>query len=144
MTTPTASLTIGDLVFSGVDDTNPFALYAMNEPGLQARLTYASDSPYIEGSLATAGAWQQALLNVTVGVGASSETELESRKQQIRAAVAQFRYVVVTEVNGLRRSWTADMGSMSPVDDSLDVNDLAEFAAAYNLTIPVLPIPEVL
>lgn len=148
MTNPTASLTFvlttGDLVFSGVEDGNPLALYAMNEPAMQPRITYADDSAHVEGSLSTQAVWQQSILNATVGLSAASQTALATLRAQLRAAVGQFRYVVVTEANGERLAWTADMGSMVPTEDSLDINDLAEFAASYNLSIPVRPTAEVI
>ena len=146
--TATASLTFvlsgGDLVFSGVDDSTPLGLLAMNEPALQPRITYADDSPHVEGSLATQAVWQQSMLNATVDLKATSEAALEGLKAQLRAAVGQFRYVVVTRTNGLARSWTADTGSMVLASDSLDVNELEEFSASYNLSIPVRPTAEVL
>ena len=129
----------GDLVFSGVEDGNPFGLYGMTEPAQVARIVYASESPDVSGSLAIQAVWQQANLSAVVGITGANQSDLEVKKGQLRAALARLSFTVVTEVNGHEQSWLADFGSMQPTDE-IDVVDLASFQAFYSVTIPVQPL----
>src|SRR5689334_24334143 len=109
-----------------------------------ARITYADDSPHVEGSLATQAVWAQTTLVAVVGIKGTSQTNLETLRASVRSAVGAFRQSVVTEVNGYERSWAADMGSLTSADEPDDYTNLRDFEAFYTIAFPVRPTAEVI
>ena len=146
MIEPTASLAIvravgGNLVFSGNDDTNPFGLLSMNEPALQARVTYATESIHVSGALPTQTTWQLSMLNAVVGVRADTQQQLEDRKAEIRAAIAPLSFSAIQTINGVALpTWSCVRGSMTQYAGNHELDDLASFEAYYVLSIPVQPL----
>ena len=141
---PTASLTFGGLTFSGTDDGSALGLVSLAEPPMVARITYADDSPHVEGSLATQAVWAQTTLIAVVGIKGTDQANLETLRASVRSAVGQFRQSVVSEVNGYQRSWAADMGSLTSVDEPDDYTNLRDFEAFYTIAFPVRPTAEVI
>lgn len=141
----TASLEIaratgGPLIFSGVDDDNPFGLLAMNEPAMQPRIQYAAESPYVSGALALGRVWQLAMLNAVISISATTQAELEALKDEVRTAIAPLSLSVTQRVNGFARVWSGLTGSLTQTAGGYELPDLAAFEESYNITIPVQPL----
>jgi len=148
MTDPTLTISIdrtglslGALAFSGALDGTTLGIVGYQPPALQSRVTYAPDSINIHGSEAIAASWQQAILGFDwVRDGDSTETEVQASYAEVAAAIAQFSYVVTTQVSGApAQLWRADPGSIVPA--ARTYSDLTYRNPVYAVTLPVYPIP---
>lgn len=129
------------LVISGSIDENALGVTDFKRPGLNARITYAPDSRYFDGSEETAVAWDQGILAFSwVPDQAENETDNQASHWEVAAAIAQRRFDVTTQVSDAPAEvWRAKRGSMIP--DARSYSDLVNNNPVYALTIPVHPIP---
>lgn len=129
------------LVLSGTIDSNALGVTQFARPGLNARITYAPDSRYFDGSQDTAVAWDQSVLAFSwVADQAEDETEGQASYWEVAAALAQRRFDVTTQVEEAPGEvWRAKRGSIIP--DARSYSDLVNHNPAYAVTIPVHPIP---
>lgn len=129
------------LVLSGTIDSNALGVTNFARPGLNARITYAPDSRYFDGSEETAVAWDQSILPFAwFPDQAEDETDGQAAFWEVAAAIAQRRYDVTTQVaDAPAEVWRAKRGSMSP--DPRSYSDLVGNNPVYAVQIPVHPIP---
>lgn len=135
-----ASLGLAPLVLSGRDDGTTWGLVGYSEPAWQARIGYATDSPYVAGSAATSATWQQSILGFDAAPDVHSELELRVAIAELRVALSQFTYPTTVSLLDFSETWRCDMGSISATPR--DYTDLANFDPVFSVTIPVQPIPE--
>lgn len=135
------SLALSPLVFSGSLDANLYGLTAYQAPAYLMRVGYAPDSADAHGSVPLSAAYQQAILSFTwMRDAAASESVVQSARDEVRAALAQFSYPVTTQVSGAPAEvWSANPGSLTPPARSY-LNLLQPSMAEFVVSIPVYPI----
>lgn len=132
---------LAPLEFSASLDGTLLGILSYQEPALVQRLGYMPDHPDVDGSELTSASIQKTLLSFDWAADlATSETQAQSAKAQVRAALRQFTYTVTTQVSGAPAEvWTADPGNMTPSPRTYV--DLANFGQAHEVSIPVDPTP---
>lgn len=134
------SLALEPLVLHG-DSAGEVGVVSYTEPAMQARITYAPDSPHMAGSVPLAATWQQTVLGFDF-VTDRAATEAESRAQvaEILQAIGQFRYDTTVVVDGATpETWRCDMGSMVPAGPR-GLTDLQNHNPVWQASLPCNPI----
>lgn len=135
------SLGLSALVFSGADDGTLWGIVgdSFQSPSKHARVTYASDSPWVHGSVATGWSWQQGLLSFDATPAVSSEADLKAAVAEVETALARLAYEATSTPNGVPDVWRCDPGSIV-LSGGRSFVDLRDFDPVYTVTIPCYPV----
>lgn len=132
-----------DLVLSARLDGADFGITSYSPPDFESQNTYAADSPYTHGSEVAASKIAQGFLTFAwVPVSATTTAEVQVARDEIKAAIRQFSFLVTTK-EGLAPAevWAADPGSQRLAGGSLTRMVIKHLVPVYVVTIPVYPIP---
>lgn len=135
------ALSLPDLVFSGTDDANVLGIASYQQPALQPRFAMMPDSADVHGDEPFAWAYQQAVLGFDwFRAAGSTETEVQASRIEVATALAQFSFLVTTQVSGApAEAWSARPGAQVP--SARTYSDLTYANPVFAVSIPVYPIP---
>lgn len=139
-----SSLGLPPLVLLGHGNEPGLAVSDYTEPAMQARVTYAPDSAYVHGSVATSAVWQQALMSFVVFPDQSvNETQARAWMAELAVALMRLAYQVRVEVNGApAETWRCDAGALVPAG-ARTRPDLEDSNPQWAVTIPCYPIRQI-
>lgn len=133
------ALALAPLLLSAADDGTTLGIADYTEPALQWRIGYAPDSAHQHGSVALSAAYQQSMLNFSVGTDqVASEAAARAAITELRTALSQFAYTVTVTTNGVAETWTCDPGSIGAASRTFE--NLKTFNTVYPVSIPCHPV----
>lgn len=134
------SLSLSPLVLSAQIDGTTLGIVNYQPPATQWRIGYAPDSVDVHGSEPVSAAYQQAVLGFDwVRDNGATETQVQSSRKEVEAALAQFSYTVTTQVSGAPAEvWSANPGSQVPT--ARTYSNLTYRNPVYAVSIPVYPV----
>lgn len=134
-------LTLTDLVFSGRLDGTALGITEYKSPDYRMRNAYAT-SDHFHGAERTASALEQSsLLYKWIRVGATTEAQIQTSRNEVAAALRQSAYTVTTQLSGAPAEvWDADPGTLTLVG-TRELTSMRHLVPVYAVEIPVYPIP---
>lgn len=134
-----SSLSLAALVATDNDATYRIAMDGLGEPGITWRKTSMPDSQDTHGTEYVSAVKEQTSIPLSVIVMAASSAALKTARDALFDALSQFTYMVTVTVDGVAETWDAGPADWSR-STTVQPGQVAQFFAAYTITIPVYPI----
>lgn len=137
-----SALSLPSLVMSGEDGgTSALAVSGFTEPGRRARVTWAPDSIYQDGSIALASSMQQSILGWDVFVDhAASEAASATLVAELADAVTgQLSFTVEVTIGGHAQAWRCQPGEL--VSAARTLADIRDRNPQWSVVVPCDPSP---
>ena len=133
------ALTLGDLTISNTPGGDYWLPEGVEWPRFGRRKEFAPPSPYLSGRTLLARVSDVGLLPLTIYVGGSTTSEVETQKAALQAAVDQWSYDLTLTVDGVSADFTAECADDDITWGAIDSGMVRAHICRGSLTIPLYP-----
>lgn len=133
-------LSLAPLAFSASLDGTVLGVVDYTPPDFRMRNVYASSDTFHGAERTASSLEQSSILFRWIRVGATTEAQIQTSRNEVATALRQFSYKVTTQVSGAPAEvWDADPGTL--LGGSRNLVSLKHLVPVYAVEIPVYPIP---